>query len=114
MYLLMPIYICPFFDRIFVADTENFSFWSDDESHKYCIKYNGKEYTCRLLVLVCCPQQSSKGQGSKVITRNQRLDICELYCYISHQRDSGICFKFSSLSYQFYLIFLGAMFEHSC
>nr|XP_022300383.1 UPF0553 protein C9orf64-like [Crassostrea virginica]XP_022300384.1 UPF0553 protein C9orf64-like [Crassostrea virginica]XP_022300385.1 UPF0553 protein C9orf64-like [Crassostrea virginica] len=32
-------------DWIFVADTLNFSFWSDDESHKYCIKYNGKEYT---------------------------------------------------------------------
>ncbi|XP_055998805.1 Q-nucleotide N-glycosylase 1-like isoform X2 [Ostrea edulis] len=32
-------------DWVFVADTLNFSFWSDDESHKYCIKYKGREYT---------------------------------------------------------------------
>lgn len=32
-------------DWVFVADTLNFSFWSDDESQKYRIKFNGKEYT---------------------------------------------------------------------
>lgn len=32
-------------DWVFVADTLNFSFWSDDESQKYCVRYKGKEYT---------------------------------------------------------------------
>ncbi|XP_045187701.1 queuosine salvage protein-like [Mercenaria mercenaria] len=30
---------------IFVADTLNFSFWSDDETKKYMVRYKGKEYT---------------------------------------------------------------------
>lgn len=43
-FLFCFIYIS-FLHRVFVADTLNFSFWSDDESQKYRIKFNGKEYT---------------------------------------------------------------------
>ncbi|XP_063400206.1 queuosine 5'-phosphate N-glycosylase/hydrolase-like isoform X2 [Mytilus trossulus] len=32
-------------DWIFVADTLNFSFWSEDENKKYMVRYKGKEYT---------------------------------------------------------------------
>ncbi|ESO85215.1 hypothetical protein LOTGIDRAFT_195975 [Lottia gigantea] len=32
-------------DWVFLADTLNFSFYSDDESKKYKVKYNGKEHT---------------------------------------------------------------------
>lgn len=32
-------------DWVFVADTLNFSFWSDDESKKFTVNYKGKDYT---------------------------------------------------------------------
>lgn len=31
--------------RVFVADTLNFSFFSDDESKKFTVNYKGKDYT---------------------------------------------------------------------
>ena len=34
-----------FSDRVFLADTLNFSFWSSDESKKFRVKYEGEQHT---------------------------------------------------------------------
>ena len=38
------MFITPYF-RVFLSDIGNFSFWSDDEAHKYKVNYGGKEWT---------------------------------------------------------------------
>ena len=61
-------------NRVFVCDVLNFSFWSEDESHKYEVKYKGKVWT---------------GYWSLCAAINRALDVCILINKINEHKFEG-------------------------
>jgi hypothetical protein len=64
--------------RIFVCDLLNFSFWSEDPSKKFVVRYKGKEYTGYWSL---CAAMNRALDVSTSISREWKACVCsKLWC----------------------------------